>query len=232
MSTITPLLVSVFPKIIELGLFSEVSIIKTVNNEIKTKEFENEKRMLFHKMFEDYSSFSFEDDGILQGYRAARNKLESPGNKFAPSPEKLIKLLLKRSSLPSINLLVDICNSISLESRLSIGIHQLDKIGRNLTLRLTQGDELFIPLGSKKPDKIKKGEFAYIDGNNNILCRYDSVQCDRTKVSETTNSVVVIVQGNMNTTQEYVDNAMEKILIQIEKYTGINSIKTPIINYE
>lgn len=178
----------------ELGIFSDVWIVHNIVNKKSALEYDVIKKDLFKSLYIEYNLLPFSDDPVLWGYRDVRNKLEAPGNKYAPSPEKLVNLLLKRTTLPSINLLVDICNCVSLQSRLSIGIHQLDKIGSGVKLELTKGDELFIPLGAEKPHKIKKGEFAYIDNENNILCRYDSVQCDRTKVSESTASAMIIVR--------------------------------------
>jgi DNA/RNA-binding domain of Phe-tRNA-synthetase-like protein len=205
-----------------LGIFSEFIPFENLVNRKSNPDLDSIKQQLFKQCLIEYIELSFDADPVLQGYRDAREKLETSGYKHSPSPEKLINLLLKRKELPAINLLVDICNCVSLESRLSIGIHQLDKIGDQVNLELTKGDELFIPLGSKKATKIAAGEFAYTNGENKVLCRFDSAQCDHTKVTEETVGCLIIVQGNANTPSEYVQQAVGKITGLIEQFCGEN----------
>ena len=63
--------------------------------------------------------------------------------------KRLLKNLLKKQEFHKINPLVDLYNLISMDTKLALGAHDLDKIEGNITLRLTQGNENYIPLGSE-----------------------------------------------------------------------------------
>ncbi len=73
--------------------------------------------------------------------------MECLEEKNLPASENLIKLLSKREDLIEINKAVDIYNIISIDSKLCLGAHDIDKIDGNVTLKITDGSENFIPLG-------------------------------------------------------------------------------------
>ena len=102
-------------------------------------------------------------DPILAGFRRLHEKVGRSNHKFPASPERLIKLFLRKGTIPSINLAVDIYNCISLETRLSLGAHDVSQINGSVTLRMTDGRERFVPLGREKPELIEAGEYCYVD---------------------------------------------------------------------
>ena len=84
--------------------------------------------------------------------------------------KRLLKNLLKKQEFHKINPLVDLYNLISMDTKLALGAHDLDKIEGNITLRLTQGNENYIPLGSEEAKEVKAGIYSYIDDANDIIC--------------------------------------------------------------
>ena len=84
--------------------------------------------------------------------------------------KRLLKNLLKKQEFHKINPLVDLYNLISMDTKLALGAHDLDKIEGNITLRLTQGNENNIPLGSEEAKEVKAGIYSYIDDANDIFC--------------------------------------------------------------
>ena len=112
------------------------------------------------------------------------------------SPESLIRLLFKYKILRPINQIVDLYNYIAIKHRVSIGAHDMECIDGNVELRLAKGNEIFTPLGKNKPHSVNTGEYCYIDDANEIICRLDCRQCDKTKTSENTTSCLFIIQGN------------------------------------
>jgi DNA/RNA-binding domain of Phe-tRNA-synthetase-like protein len=89
-----------------------------------------------------------------------------------------------------------------------------------LDFRITNGDELFIPMGLDKPVDIQKGEYAYIDGSNEIVCRLDHKQCHKTRITEATSSCLLIIQGNPYTTKEQISNVAEELITLVCEYCG------------
>ncbi len=67
--------------------------------------------------------------------------------------------------------------------------------------------------------KLDKKEYLFKD-DKVVLCRLDVKQGEHTKVTNGTSNVFLYVQGNKNTSQEYIEKAMKQILKNLEKYCG------------
>lgn len=80
-----------------------------------------------------------------------------------------------------------------------LGAHDIDKISGNVSLKITDGTENFIPLGSEDSKPVKNGEYSFVDEDNDILCWLDIRQVDKTKVTESTKNVIYFVIGNEQT---------------------------------
>ena len=52
-----------------------------------------------------------------------------------------------------------------------LGAHDIDKVPGNVNLKITDGTENFIPLGSEEPKKVGVGEYSFVD-DNYLLARY------------------------------------------------------------
>ena len=109
------------------------------------------------------------NDPIIQGFYDLHKKIGVSKRKNIPASENLIKLLKKRHDITRINPVVDIYNIISMESKLALGAHDIDKITGNVSLKLTDGKELFIPLGQEEPKEVPANVYSYIDDNNEII---------------------------------------------------------------
>ena len=107
--------------------------------------------------------------------------------------KRLLKNLLKKQEFHKINPLVDLYNLISMDTKLALGAHDLDKTEGNITLRLTQGNENYIPLGSEEAKEVKAGIYSYIDDANDIICFSEIRQVDKTKVTNESKDIFFIV---------------------------------------
>lgn len=162
------------------------------NDDLLKSKIEN----FYAQFLQNYSLEILEDDAHIIGYRKLHEKIGVTDKSLVASPESLIKLLFKYETLRPINFLVDTYNYIAIKNRVSIGAHDINHIDGNVRLCFTKGDEQFIPLGKKKQQNVHTGEYCYIDDSNEILCRLDCRQCDKTKTSIYTNSCLFIIQGH------------------------------------
>ena len=113
--------------------------------------------------------------------------------KLQPSCERLVQLVLKRGAIPAINNLVDTYNLVSLRWNCSLGAHDLDRLVPPVRLRFLNGDESFVPLGSREPEPFGRGEFGYVDAESRLICRLDVRQADFSKITSETANVLLIV---------------------------------------
>jgi DNA/RNA-binding domain of Phe-tRNA-synthetase-like protein len=131
-----------------------------------------------------------------------------------------LNFLISKRTIPRINLLVDIYNLISIKYGLALGAHDLSKIDGNVTLRLTRGDEIFFPLGQSDPKLIPKGDYSYIDDSNEIICHLEVRQVEKTKITLNTSDAFFIVQGNENTSDDYLNLATQDLINLIKENCG------------
>jgi DNA/RNA-binding domain of Phe-tRNA-synthetase-like protein len=119
-----------------------------------------------------------------------------------------------------VNKMVDINNIISLDSKLTLGAHNIDNVSGNVTLRFTNGTERFVPLGQTEPIPVSPHEYSYIDDSNEVLCHLEIRQVQKTLVDETACNVVYIVQGNEATSDELLLQTAQQIIGLTTKYSG------------
>ena len=104
-----------------------------------------EKRLA--ELYTAYEALEVHDDPILEGFNILHDRTGVKRRKNIPASENLIKLLKKNRGMFYINQAVDIYNLISLESKLALGAHNIDRVEGNVTLRFTDGSERFVPIG-------------------------------------------------------------------------------------
>lgn len=194
---------------------------------VEITDFDNKELSKEYKAFRDAKEKELienhrliETDPILFGFHKLHENLGISKRKNIPASENLIRLLEKNQSLHPLNKVVDLYNLISIESGLCLGAHDLENVVGNVTLRMLHGDETYIPLGMNEPCKVKITEYAYCDDANDVLCRLEVRQVNKTKVTEDTKSAFFIVQGNMNTSDEYLIDVSKQLVDLITQFCG------------
>ena len=122
--------------------------------------------------------------------------------------------------MPFINQAVDIYSMISLESKLALGAHDIDRVDGNVTLRFTDGTEKFQPIGQTEPGLSNPHEYSYCDDANEVLCRLEVRQVEKTKVSEDARNIFYIVQGNAATPDPLLQDVAGRIIELTTRYCG------------
>ncbi len=207
--------IRVNPLIIDTGIIVNFIVFKDIDNHKLPQSFVEYQRSLLAK--------TIKQDRYLEGYRLLRERTGLSKSRYISSPEALLKYLLKNRGLPCVNPLVDIYNLLSVKSRISIGAHDMENINGYLELRFTRGDETFIPMGQSGLTNVSAGEYAYVDAGNDILCRLDHRQCHKTRITESTRSCVLIVQGNPYVSADSLNNVTEEVAEFVNKYCGSES---------
>lgn len=211
---------SVTPDVLDLGVKIKAVVIRDIDNETITPEYLQYRKEEIERLLEKYENYDTKQDPIVQGFYDLHAKVHVKRRKNPPASENLIKLLQKRKDLPSVNKVVDIYNIISTDSGLALGAHDIDHIDGNVTLKLTTGSEKFVPLGQTEPKPVAPGEYSYIDDSNEIICRLEIRQVEKTKVDEKTKNLYFIVQGNENTEDELLEETSKQLIETITKYCG------------
>jgi len=205
--------ISIDPKLKALGLKLSCAVVEGVQVKKKHEGLEKVKKETIKKM--DLNSV--EGQKVIQGYI---DLYDATGVKRDTHAVKnLVELAKKSGNIPQINTVVDSYNLVSIKRGLIVGAHDLDKISGNINVKFADGNETYVPLGQNEKSIVAKGEYIFAD-DAVVLCRLDVKQGEHTKVDNSTKNVFLYVQGNKNTSQKYIKEAMQEILSNLEKYCG------------
>ncbi len=208
------------PVVTDLGVKVKCFLMKGLDNISPSPDFEAFRLAELARLKGDLSEDNIQKNDILAGFRTLHEKVGKTGKRWTSSPENLGKMLLATSTLPDINKIVNIYNLVSLQTNLALGAHDLEKITGNVTLRLTNGTEKVWPIGAKEAEKISAGEYAYCDDANEVICRLEVRQVEKTKVLPQTKDIFFIVQGNPNISDGYIDETTGSLIQLLQKYAG------------
>ena len=193
--------------------------IEDIDNYSLNNDFELWRKNEIEKLIDQYKDYDIKSDSVIEGFYKLHEKVNVPRRKNLPASENLIRLLTKREDLVHINKAVDIYNIISIESKLCLGAHDIDKISGNVTLKITTGKENFIPLGSDGAKEIRN-EYSFVDDDNDIICWLDIRQVDKTKVTEESKNILYLIIGNEENSYEELEQVANKIIDITTKFCG------------
>lgn len=206
--------------VLDSGVKILFAVMEGIDNTRVSEEWNAYRNQKIHELYEQYKDMDVHADPILEGFNILHDKTGVKRRKNIPASENLIRLLVKHQGMSYINLAVDIYNLISLESRLALGAHNMDKADGNVTLRFTDGTERFVPIGLNEPIPVKSHEYSYCDDANEVLCRLEIRQVEKTKVDEAAKNVFYIVQGNEAVDDSLLKETAQKIIDTTAKYCG------------
>lgn len=146
-----------------------------------------------------------------EGFNALRMRMGRSPKRFPASPQALLDHFLRKGALPLISPIVDLYNQWSLNTGLSIGAHDLQRLHLPVSLTLTQGSEPFQALGSNSKQTLPSGEYAYIDASGQVVCRMECRQCAATALDAASTGVLCIVQGHPDTEPEYLQQVAREL---------------------
>ncbi|MCH2397599.1 MAG: hypothetical protein MK364_00710 [Pirellulales bacterium] len=156
----------------------------------------------------------------LQRIREILKTIATDPRRHPPSTEKLLQYARTRCTLPIINNLVDCYNLISLQSLCSLGAHDLDRVSLPVRLQQFTSEQTFVPLGNPEPQTVLCGEFGYVDQQERVLCRLDSLQADFSKVTTDTRSVILIVEATDTTSSAALTQLLQRAADDVQKHCG------------
>lgn len=208
-------------KVKELGIkILGLKIEGMDNSNNDSKDFNTWREFKIKELLEKYKDYDIKNDKVIEGFYALHEKVGVPRRKNLPASENLIKLLVKREDLVHINKAVDIYNIISIESKLCLGAHDIDNVSGNVYLKITDGSENFIPLGSDERKPVGNGEYSFVDDDNDVICWLDIRQVDKTKVTEDSKNVLYFIIGNEENTYDDLEKVANDIIEITTKYCG------------
>ena len=210
---------------LNIGLVVVKGIDNTgVNDEAMGMIKEQEKRIK-----SEFSAATLIEHPKIDAWRKASSSFGAKPKKYRCSVENLHRMILDGIELRHINKVVDIYNFISIKHTIPVGGDDTDKVEGDITLKIAKGDEHFKELNSEEIKNPKEGEVVYADGKEILCRRWNWRECDKSKMTEETKNVALVVEGLPPAAKEEVEGIINELAEAVKKFCG-GEAKAVILN--
>lgn len=107
----------------------------------------------------------------LVAWRRAFAKFGVKPTQYRNAAESLLRRLTKDGDIPSINLLVDMANLVSIRHRVPVAVFDQGHVTGTTVVRFARGDERFTDLGSELVSSPEVGEVIFVDDAGVVSAR-------------------------------------------------------------
>ena len=180
-------------------------------NLIKTEE---------ERIRKNFNTETLSQNPKIDTWRKAYSLFGAKPKKYKSSVENLYRMILQGINLRHINKIVDIYNYISIKHMVPVGGDDIDKVEGDIILTFAQGNERFVELNSQEVKNPKPGEVIYKDEKDVLCRRWNWRECDKTKMTEETKNVCLVIEGLPPVTKDEIEKVVRELADLIEKFCG------------
>lgn len=159
------------------------------------------------------------ENDVVSRWRGAFQKFKTKKGARA-SIEALLKRVSNGNTIGSINPLVDVYNTISLEYGVPVGGEDLATVQGDVRLTLADGGEAFRPLGTDADEPALQGELVYKDHAGAICRCWNWREAERTMLTESTTDAIMVLEAVDATTDDAFWKATEALAEAIRTHLG------------
>ena len=201
-----------------------VSLVGDVTVRRADPMLETFKEAVIRETRRSYETQSLKDEPLFRAYRDFFWMIKVDPTKNRPAAEALIRRVVAGKPLPRINTLVDTYNLASIKTGIAIAAFDADRLRGNLTMRYADKDEKFLGIGMKKPLLLQGGEIV-VEDDIRLVAIYPYRDADDSKVTEATQSVLLLFYGVPGVGLGELGEAMKKACDFITRFCG-GTVKT------
>lgn len=211
------------------GLNLGIVFAKQINNQGECAEIMHLIREKEKEIRENYDTETLSQHPKIESWRRAYSSFGARPKKYKSSVESLYRMILRGVDLRHINKVVDIYNYISIKHMIPAGGDDSENVEGDIVLKFARGDEPFTALNSTEKEAAKEGEVVYVDDKEVLCRRWNWRECDKTKMTEKTRKVVMVVEGLPPVKREEVQEITQDLSGLVRKYCSADA-RTVILN--
>jgi DNA/RNA-binding domain of Phe-tRNA-synthetase-like protein len=152
-------------------------------------------------------------------WRSTFAKFGVKPTQYRSAVEALLRRLTKQGDIPSINLLVDMANLVSIRHRLPVAVFDSAAFSGVTTVRFADGSESFTDLGADVLSHPERGEVIFVDEAKLVSARrWCWRQSHQSAAGPGTTEAFITVEGHHESAEEDVATALEDLLGLIAVY--------------
>jgi DNA/RNA-binding domain of Phe-tRNA-synthetase-like protein len=167
-----------------------------IQNGSANEEVERIKQSASASVQQNLSTETLSQHPSILAWREAYRRFGAKPKDHRPTAEALLRRILRGEGIPTISRAVDLYLAVEAEFYLPIGGYDLNKVDGDITLRLSAGDEPFIPIGATAADeKTSPGEVVYVDASKVLTRRWNYRDCDAAKVTADSQNIALFCEA-------------------------------------
>ena len=157
----------------------------------------------------------------LAAWRAVFRSFGVDPTQYRSSAEALLRRLTKKGDIPSINLLVDLGNLVSIRYALPAAVFDTRTLQGAITVHFADGSERYTTLGQDQVEHPEPGEVVFSDVTKLVIARrWCWRQSDQSAAQQNTTQAIITVEAHHAEGKEDVDAALNDLLTLLRTYAG------------
>jgi DNA/RNA-binding domain of Phe-tRNA-synthetase-like protein len=157
----------------------------------------------------------------LAAWRGAFRAFGVEPTQYRSAAEALLRRLTKKGDIPSINLLVDLGNLVSIRYALPVAVFDTQALQGAVTVHFADGSESFRPLGEAAAENPEAGEVVFSDERKRVIARrWCWRQSDDSAARESTTDAIITVEAQHPNGRADVEAAVRDLLALLGEHTA------------
>lgn len=157
----------------------------------------------------------------LAAWRAAFRGFGVDPTQYRSAAESLLRRLTKKGDIPSINLLVDLGNLVSIRYALPVAVFDTRALQGTVTVHFADGSERYTTLGEDEVEHPEPGEVVFSDETSLVIARrWCWRQSDQSAAQPDTTEAIITVEAHHADGREDIEAALRDLLALLNEYSG------------
>lgn len=168
---------------------------------------------------ERYTLERIKDEPLFRAYRDFFWRVGVDPTRTRPASEALVRRILAKKMLPTINTAVDAYNLASIRTGIPIAAFDADTLGGDISMQFAEEGEEFLGIGMATPVMLHKNQVILTD-EGEIIAIYPYRDSDTTKITLATKRVHIVACGVPGVEREKVRSAYELAVAHLQEYAS------------
>ena len=157
----------------------------------------------------------------LAAWRSALRGFDVDPTQYRSAAEALLRRLLKKGDIPSINLLVDLGNLVSIRYALPVAVFDTRALQGTVTVHFAGGSEHYTTLGQGEVEHPQIGEVVFSDESGLVIARrWCWRQSEQSAAQIETTSAIITVEAHHAEARRDIEAALNDLLELLTSYAG------------
>ncbi len=157
----------------------------------------------------------------LAAWRSAMRGFGVDPTQYRSAAEALLRRLTKKGDIPSINLLVDLGNLVSIRYALPVAVFDTRALQGTVTVHFADGSERYTTLGESEVEHPEPGEVVFCDETKLVIARrWCWRQSEDSAANAETHNAIITVEAHHIEGRHDIEAALEDLLELLRKYAG------------